>query len=74
MLQEDEVEQAKLRSREQVREEFFKQGVSIADWARQHGFKYSQVIDVLRVDRVCHRGNSHKIAVLLGIKDGVISE
>lgn len=63
----------KLRSREQVREEFFKQGVSIADWARKSGFKYSQVIDVLRADRPCHRGNSHKIAVLLGIKDGVIT-
>lgn len=62
----------KLRNREQVREEFFKQGISIADWARQHGFKYGQVIDVLRTDRICHRGNSHKIAVLLGIKDGVI--
>ncbi len=62
----------KLRSREEVREEFFKQGVSIADWARKHGVKYGQVIDVLRTDRECHRGNSHKIAVLLGIKDGVI--
>lgn len=63
-----------LRSREQVREEFFKQGVSIAEWARKHGFKYSQVVDVLRTDRQCCRGNSHKIAVLLGIKDGVIRD
>lgn len=62
-----------LRSREQVRDEFFKQGVSIADWARAHGFKYSQVIDVLRADRPCRRGNSHKIAVLLGIKSGAIT-
>ena len=63
----------KLRSREQVREDFFKQGVSIADWAREYGFKYGQVVDVLRADRPCHRGNSHMIAVLLGIKDGIIT-
>lgn len=62
----------KLRSREEVREEFFKKGESIAEWARENGFKYGQVIDVLRSDRQCRRGNSHKIAVLLGIKDGVI--
>lgn len=62
----------KLRSREEVRDELFKKGVSIAEWARENGFKYGQVIDVLRSDRQCRRGNSHKIAVLLGIKDGVI--
>jgi gp16 family phage-associated protein len=67
------VSAVKLRSREQVREEFLKTGVSIADWAREHELKYSQVIDVLRADRQCRRGNSHKIAVLLGIKDGVIT-
>lgn len=64
----------KLRSREQVKEEFFKRGVSIADWAREYGFKYSQVIDVFRANRPCRRGYSHKIAVLLGIKDGVIPD
>lgn len=74
MLQEGQVEQVKLRSREQVREQFFKQGVSIAEWARENGFRYSQVIDVLRSERECRRGNSHKIAVLLGIKDGTITE
>lgn len=64
----------KLRSREQVREEFIKKGLSIAEWARENGFRYGQVIDVLRSNRQCRRGNSHKIAVLLGIKDGVITK
>lgn len=68
------MEAVKLRSREEVREEFYKQGESIADWARKHEVRYSQVIDVLRSDRQCRRGNSHKIAVLLGIKDGVITK
>jgi gp16 family phage-associated protein len=67
------VSAVKLRSREQVREDFNKTGVSIADWAREHEFKYSQVVDVLRSDRQCRRGNSHKIAVLLGLKDGIIN-
>lgn len=62
----------KLRSRAEVCEEFLKKGVSVAEWARENGFKYGQVIDVLRTDRQCRRGNSHRIAVLLGIKDGVI--
>ncbi len=62
----------KLRSREEVRKDFLNTGVSIAEWARKNGFKYGQVIDVLRTDRQCRRGNSHRIAVLLGIKDGVI--
>lgn len=60
------------RSPEQVAAEFERRGESVAAWAREHGFPRSLVYQVVRGELRCHRGQSHKIAVLLGMKDGVI--
>jgi gp16 family phage-associated protein len=65
---------ATVKTREEAREWLVKHGLSIAGWARNHGFKYGQVRDVLRKRLPCNHGESHKIAVLLGIKDGFIDE
>ena len=43
-------------------------GVAISDWAKQHNFNRSLVYEVLRGVKACHRGKSHRIAVLLGMK------
>ena len=53
---------------DEAREWFALHGVSIAAWAREHNVSRSTVYEVLAGRRKCHRGDSHKIAVLLGMK------
>lgn len=52
-----------------IRTEFNKRGVSIAAWAEHHQFSQVLVYAVLRGDRKCLRGQSHRIAVALGLKE-----
>jgi gp16 family phage-associated protein len=56
----------------QVRAEFDRKGQSLAAWARDHGFGRSLVYEVVSGRKKCRRGQSHKIAVLLGMKHGEI--
>lgn len=64
---------ARPKTREQVRAEFEHRGVSLAGWARQHKVSASLVYEILRnPKRRCMRGQSHRVAVLLGLKQGVI--
>lgn len=62
----------KLKTPQEVREDFRRRGQSFADWARRHNVSGDLVSAVLTRSRPCLRGESHKIAVLLGIKDGEI--
>lgn len=64
----------RLLTREEARSALNYKGKSMTQWGREHGFTLSQVRDVLRKDTPCRIGVSHKIAVLLGIKEGVIEE
>jgi gp16 family phage-associated protein len=50
------------------RDEFFLKGMSIADWARLHQFRQDLVYAVLSGRSKCTRGESHRIAVRLGLK------
>lgn len=64
------------RSVAQVRAEFARKGISIAEWARAHQVGQSLVYEVLREwgkKKKCIRGDSHRIAVLLGLKPGEIA-
>lgn len=63
----------KLRTHQQARAEFDRRGQSIADWARLHGFSRSLVYEVLSGRKKCKRGQSHRVAVLLGLKAGELS-
>lgn len=63
-----------VKSIEQVREEFSRKGVSVSGWAKDNKVNAGTVYQVLRGNRKCRIGESHKIAVLLGIKDGEIVE
>lgn len=45
-------------------------GISIAEWARENHFSCGLVYQVLEGKRRCLRGQSHKIAVALGLKAG----
>ena len=57
-----------LKTPQEVREEFNKSGTPINLWAVENGFKPSLVYEVLSGRKKCLRGQCHKIAVLLGIK------
>lgn len=56
----------------QVRAEMRRAGISIAAWARKHKVSYSLTHELLAGRTKGHSGESHVIAVLLGLKDGVI--
>lgn len=43
-------------------------GITVAEWAREHGFGAELTRMVLSGKRKCLRGQSHQIAVALGIK------
>lgn len=63
-----------LKTIEQVKSEFNYRGESVTAWARKHQVNPASVKKVLSGDSKCLYGNAHKIAVLLGIKHGVITE
>ncbi|MBS1186698.1 MAG: DNA-binding protein [Burkholderiaceae bacterium] len=62
------------RTPDDVRAEFLRKGISITSWAISHGFTPNLVFEVLAERKKCLRGQSHKIAVLLGLKQGEIAD
>lgn len=65
-----------LKTRQQIREEFARQGISITDWARVRGYSSHAVLAIINDDErtpryKCLRGQAHDIAVELGLKQGV---
>lgn len=63
-----------IRTAQDVRNDFIRKGISIASWARANGFDKATVSQVLNGCNAATRGQGHKIAVMLGIKDGEIIE
>lgn len=61
-------------TRQQVLDDLARRGISISKWARDHGFNPGTVVHVLNGRRGSRFGQGHKIAVMLGLKDGVIDE
>lgn len=64
----------KLRTPQEVRNEWYRQGITQSQWARQNGFPGSAVSQVLNGKNSGKKGTGHKIAITLGIKDGEIVE
>lgn len=64
----------RVKSLGEARAEFHRSGRSVISWAKEHGFSVNLTYMVLNGKRPGLRGQSHKIAVLLGVKDGVIEE
>lgn len=62
------------RTPQEVRAEFLRKGISIASWARKMGLSPATVSQVMTGKNDASRGQGHKIAVMLGLKDGVIGE
>ena len=61
-----------LKSADQVRAEFEARGETFVNWARAQGYSPNLVYEVLAGRSLCKRGQSHEIAVKLGLKRGVI--
>lgn len=49
-------------------------GTNISEWANRHGFSPKLVHAILQGRRRCARGQSHRIAILLGLKDGELDD
>lgn len=63
-----------LKTREQVLADFKLAGITFSEWARANKFNRMTVVDLLRGTRQGLRGESHRCAVALGLKDGVVVE
>lgn len=60
------------RNATEVRAEFQRKGISISAWAMANSFSPNLVFEVLSGRKKGDRGQSHKIAVALGLKEGEI--
>lgn len=60
------------RTPEQARAELQRKGISVTQWAVANGFSPNLVFEVLSGRRTPTRGQTHNIAVTLGIKAGEI--
>ena len=59
------------QARAAARERLSKLGLSAKEWAERNELSPSTVYAVLNGQQKCLRGEAHRAAVLLGIKDGV---
>ncbi len=59
---------------QEIRAAWLRKGMTQNEWARKHGFNYASVSQVLNGKNGATRGTGHRIAVLLGLKDGEIVE
>lgn len=59
-------------SPEEVRAKFKHTGISIASWAASNGFSTCLIFDLLAGRKKGLRGQAHRAAVLLGLKQGEI--
>ena len=57
---------------EQIKQRFRDQGVTLAAWAAEHGYRPSAVYRVLNGFDKAHYGRAHEIAVKLGLKQHAV--
>ena len=62
-----------VRTAAEARAELARKGISITQWARANDLNQYIVFQVLQGKAKCVRGESHRAAVLLGMKDGEIA-
>lgn len=67
------MKQNNIRTREEVLKDFANKGISIRGWALENGLPPSIVRLVLKGKLTGRIGKSHKVAVMLGLKNGEIS-
>lgn len=62
------------QARKEARARLSRLGISTKDWAEQNDLTPSTVYAVLNGQKKCLRGEAHRAAVLLGIKEGVVAQ
>lgn len=62
------------QARRDAREALERKGQTAKDFAKKNQLNPSTVYAVLSGQSQCRRGEAHRAAVLLGIKDGVIAQ
>ncbi|MEH6784086.1 MAG: DNA-binding protein [Alcanivorax jadensis] len=53
---------------EQVKQSFKQRGITVTQWAEDHGYRRNAVYRVLNGADKAHYGQAHEIAVALGMK------
>lgn len=61
---------ALMKTPAEVKQEFAERGLSISGWAKARGYSQALVYQGLNGSRKALRGESHNIAVELGLKEG----
>lgn len=61
-----------LKTCAQVLADFKAAGITVSEWARANSFHRMTVVDLLRGANQGLRGESHRCAVALGLKAGVV--
>jgi len=56
------------RTLAEVRDWFFDEGLTVSDWARQHGLRPDAVYALLAGRTRGKRGQAHRVALALGLK------
>lgn len=62
----------KLKTVEEVRRDFDRKGITFADWARANDIQIPAVYNLINGRTRGARGDAHRAAVLLGIKEGEV--
>ena len=63
-----------IRTAQEALDEFRSRGISVAAWSRHNGFNPTLVYQVLHARSIPARGQSHRIAVALGLKYGLMEQ
>ncbi len=61
-----------MKTAAEVKEDFIRRGITIANWAKEHGYRPYTVYRVLDGKLKGYYGISHRIAVDLGLKESVL--
>lgn len=67
-------EEIKPRTHDEAKDWLAYQGISAAEFCRMHNLPTSLVYEIINGRKRCLRGMSHNIAVLLGMKHGVVTQ
>jgi gp16 family phage-associated protein len=60
-----------MKTAAEVKQDFIRRGITIANWAKEHGYRPYTVYRVLDGKLKGYYGISHRIAVDLGLKESV---
>lgn len=59
---------------EQIKSRLRRQGITLTQWAKDHGYPRADVYRVLNGQYKAHYGRAHEIAVALGMKSADSNE